>query len=130
METLLLIFGRIILGGFFIYSGVNHFIGFGMMTQYVKMKGVPFPAIAQGATGLMLLSGGLSIVFGLYPSIGIVLLIAFLVPVSLMMHNFWNIEDPQSRMADKINFMKNMALVGALLMLLAIPSPWPLRLVP
>ena len=129
MDTLLLIVGRIILGGFFIYSGVNHFIGFRMMTQYAKMKGVPFPALAQGVTGLMLLLGGLSIMFGLYPSVGIVLLVAFLVPASLMMHNFWKLEDPQSRMADKINFLKNMALLGALLMLLAIPSPWPLRLV-
>lgn len=130
METLLLTIGRIILGGYFIYNGVDHFIGFGMMTQYAKMKGVPFPAIAQGMTGLMLLLGGLSIVFGIYPSVGIVLLVAFLVPVSLMMHDFWKLEDPQLRMAEKINFMKNMALVGALLMLLAIPSPWPLRLVP
>ncbi len=129
MDTLLLI-GRVIFGGFFIYSGVNHFIGFGMMTQYAKMKGVPFPAIAQGITGLMLLLGGLSIVFGIYPFVGIVLLVAFLVPVSLMMHNFWKLEDPQLRMADKINFMKNMAMLGAILMLLAIPTPWPLSLVP
>jgi hypothetical protein len=46
------------------------------------------------------------------------------------MHNFWKDEDPQMKMADRINFMKNMALLGALLMLLAIPLPWPLRLVP
>jgi uncharacterized membrane protein YphA (DoxX/SURF4 family) len=129
MNTLLLI-GRIILGGFFIYSGVNHFIGFGMMTQYAKMKGVPFPAIAQGLTGLMLLFGGVSILFGIYPYIGIVLLVAFLLPVSFMMHNFWKIEDPQLRMADKVNFMKNIALLGAILMLLAIPSPWPFGLTP
>jgi hypothetical protein len=54
-----------------------------MMTQYAKMKGVPFPATAQDMTGLMLLLGGLSIVFGIYPFVGIVLLVAFLVPVSL-----------------------------------------------
>ncbi len=129
MNTPFLI-GRIIFGGYFIYNGVNHFIGFGMMSQYAKMKGVPFPAIAQGMTGLMLLLGGLSIVFGIYPFVGIVLLVAFLVPVSLMMHNFWKLEDPQLRMADKINFTKNMALLGAVLMVLAIPSPWPLSLVP
>ncbi len=129
MNDLLLI-GRIILGGFFVYSGINHFIGFGMMTQYAKMKGVPFPAIAQAVTGLMLLFGGLSIVFGIYPIVGIFLLVAFLVPVSLMMHNFWTLDDPQLRMADKVNFTKNIALAGAILMLLAIPAPWPLSLMP
>ena len=129
MDSLLLI-GRIILGGFFIYSGVNHFVGFGMMTQYAKMKGVPFPAVAQGVTGMMLLLGGASVLCGVYPTVGILLLVAFLVPVSLMMHNFWKIKDPQMRMADKTNFMKNMALLGAILMLLAIPTPWPLSFLP
>jgi uncharacterized membrane protein YphA (DoxX/SURF4 family) len=129
MNTFVLI-GRFILGGFFVYSGVNHFIGFQMMSQYAKMKGVPFPAVAQAMTGLMLLFGGLSIVFGIYPFIGIVLMVAFLLPVSLMMHNFWKIEDLQLRMADKANFLKNMALLGAILMLLAIPSPWSLSLLP
>ncbi len=129
MDALLLI-GRIIFGGFFIYSGVNHFIGFEMMKQYAKMKGVPFPAIAQGVTGVLLLLGGLSILLGVYPHVGIVLLVAFMLPVSFMMHNFWTLEDPQSRMADKVNFMKNMALLGAILMLLAIPLPWALSVAP
>ncbi len=130
LMDILIVIGRIIFGGFFIYSGINHFIGFAMMTQYAKMKGVPFPAFAQGATGLMLLLGGLSIVLGIYPLVGIALLVAFLVPVSFIMHNFWKIKDPQIKMADKVNFMKNMALLGAILMLLAIPSPWALSLMP
>jgi putative oxidoreductase len=129
MNVLILI-GRIIFGGFFISSGVNHFIGFEMMTQYAKMKGVPFPAFAQGVTGLLLLLGGLSILFGIYPCVGIVMLVTFLLPVSFMMHNFWTLADPQLRMADKVNFMKNMALLGALLMFLAIPLPWALSLAP
>jgi putative oxidoreductase len=125
-----LLIGRLIVGGFFIYSGVNHFAGFTMMTQYAKMKGVPFPALAQGVTGLLLLFGGLSILFGIYPYVGIFFLVIFLLPVSLMMHNFWTIEDPQARMADKTSFMKNMALLGAILMFLAIPLPWALSLAP
>ncbi len=128
MDTLLLI-SRIVLGGFFVYSGANHFTGFATMTQYAKAKGVPFPAVAQGVAGLMLLIGGLSIMSGMYPMVGIFLLVAFLVPVTLMMHNFWKLADPQMRMADKVNFMKNMALAGAILMLLAVPLPWHLSLV-
>jgi len=99
------------------------------LTQYAKIKGVPYPAIAQGMAGLTLLLGGLSIMFGIYTSVGIILLVAFLVPVTLMMHNFWKLDDHQMRMADKVNFTKNMALLGAILMLLAIPSPWHLSLV-
>jgi putative oxidoreductase len=80
--------------------------------------------------GLMLVLGGLSIVCGIYPLVGIGLLMAFLVPVSLMMHSFWKLEEAQARMADKVNFLKNVALLGALLMLLTIPSPWPLSMLP
>ena len=129
MDTLLLI-GRIVFGGFFVYNGVNHFLKFGMMTQYAKRKGVPFPAAAQGVTGLMLLGGGLSIACGVYPLIGIALLVGFLVPVSLVMHNFWKLDDPKLRLADRSTFARNMALLVATLMFLALPVPWPLSLVP
>ena len=80
--------------------------------------------------GILLLLGGLSILFGIYPYVGIVMLVAFLLPVSFMMHNFWTLADPQLRMADKVNFMKNMALLGAILMFLAIPLPWALSVAP
>jgi len=36
-------------------------------------------------------------------------------------HKVWAASDPQMKQADMINFLKNTALVGALLMLLAIP---------
>ena len=92
MDTVRLV-GRIIFGGFFFYNGVNQFLRFGMMSQYARTKGVPFPAVAEGITGLLLLCGGLSIACGVYPWIGI-------------------------------------ALLGAMLMFLALPLRWPLRLVP
>jgi putative oxidoreductase len=121
--------GRIIVGGYFMDDVVSQFIGFGMMTQDAKMKGVPFPAIAQGLTGIIRLLGGRGVVFGIQPLAGIALRVPFPVPVSLMMHDFWKLEDPPLKMADKINCTKNMALVGAVIMLLAIPVPWPLSLV-
>jgi len=98
---------------------------FGMMSDYTKMKGVAFPTVAVAVTGLMAILGGLSILLGAYPVVGSVLLAAFLIPVSLMMHNFWKVQDPQLKMGEMVNFMKNIALLGAVLMFLAIPRPWP-----
>jgi len=129
MDTLLLI-ARIVFGGWFFYNGVHHFLKFGKMTQFAKTKGVPFPAVALGLTGSMLLCGGLSIACGVYPLVGIALLVAFLVPVSLVMHTFWKLDNPQLRRADRSSFLKNMALLGATLMFLALPLPWPLSLMP
>jgi putative oxidoreductase len=124
MDTLFLL-GRIILAGYFLFSGINHFIRMGMMSDYSKMKGVPLPSVAVAFTGLILILGGLSILLGVYPLVGIVLLVIFLIPVSFMMHNFWKVQDPQMKMGEMVNFMKNMALLGAVLMLSAIPTPWP-----
>jgi hypothetical protein len=49
---------------------------------------------------------------------------------SLVMHGFWNIQDLQTRTTDKTNFMKNMTVLEAILVLLAIPLPWSLSLLP
>lgn len=124
MDTFFLL-GRIIVGGFFMYNGINHFVRLGMMTQYTKMKGVPMASLAVAISGLFIILGGLSVLLGAYPVLGVVLLAAFLIPTSFMMHNFWAIQDPQMKMGERINFLKNLALLGAVLMFLAIPVPWP-----
>ena len=48
-----------------------------------------------------------------------------LVPVTLQMHRFWEEADPQKRQGEMINFMKNVALVGAALTMMQIDEPWP-----
>ncbi len=123
MDILFLI-GRIIFGGYFIKNGINHFKNLGMMSGYAGSKGVPKPKHAVSISGLLLLLGGISMLLGLYPRIGIVCLLLFFIPVSIKMHDYWNIENQQEKMNQKINFEKNVALVGGLLMLLIIPTPW------
>jgi putative oxidoreductase len=128
MESAIFVVGRILLGGFFINSGINHFRGIGMMSGYAQMKGVPMPKVSVGFTGLLLLAGGLSILLGVYPTIGVAALAAFLIPTTVMMHAFWKVEDPMAKMGEKVNFTKNTALLGAALTLLAIPQPWTVSL--
>ena len=109
-------------------AAFNHFAQVEPMSGYAKAKGIPAPKVAVAGTGVILLLGGLSILLGVYPTVGIILLIIFLLGVSLPMHDFWNQRDAQAKQADMINFMKNMAMVGALLMLLLLPQPWPMSL--
>ena len=124
MRTLFVL-GRTIFGGFFAYSGINHLQHTEGMSQYAAAKGVPAPERAVQATGAMLLAGGLSIIAGLKPRQGLAAIVAFLIPVSLQMHRFWEEQNPQQRQAEMINFMKNMALVGAALTMMQIEEPWP-----
>ena len=127
MELLLLI-GRILFGGFFIMSGINHFANAGMMSGYAGSKNVPAPYLAVVGTGVMLVLGGASVLLGFLPVLGLLVLILFLLPTSFLMHNFWTSQDPQVRAAEQINFLKNVALSGAALALMYGASTWPLSL--
>ena len=116
--------GRVIVGGFFLMNGFNHFAHFNMMTGYAKSKGVPAPALAVGGSGVLLFLGGLSLLLGYHPTIGTALLVTFLLGVSFGIHNFWTVQDQQAKQVEMTNFLKNMAILGLLLMTVAIPRPW------
>lgn len=118
MSTLFVI-GQVILGGYFILAGIKHFTGMKGMIGYATMKGAPAPSLTVPLTGLMLLLGGVGIFFGWQLTLAYWLLIVFLVLSAFMIHNFWSAKDPQAKMADMIQFQKNIALAAALLMLLA-----------
>lgn len=120
--------GRILIGGFFLMAGFNHFANLNMMSGYAKMRGTPAPKLAVGGTGVLLLLGGASLLLGYHPTIGVILLVIFFLPISLMIHNFWTVQDPQARMNEMVNFQKNIAILGLLLMTLLIPRPWPISL--
>ena len=127
MEYLFLL-GRILFGGFFLFNAYKHFTGVSSMAPYAASKGVPAPRMAVLGSGLLLALGGLSILLGVKPKWGVLLLALFLVPVTLTMHNFWADQDQQTRYSNQIQFQKNLALLGATLMLLLIPEPWVLSL--
>ena len=120
--------GRVLLGGFFIISGVRHFQHLAMMAGFTGSKGVPAPRLAVIVSGLMIVLGGISILLGVRPHWGIVLVSAFLLPVTLLMHQYWKQTDPMMRINDQVNFTKNVALLGSAWMLLMIPQPWPMSL--
>jgi putative oxidoreductase len=118
--------GRIIFGGYWLMASFNHFKNLNYMSEYARARGTPSPKVAVAGTGVVLLLGGLSMLLGVYPVVGIILLIIFLLGVSFQMHSYWKVDDAQMKQIDMINFTKNMALFGALLMFLLLPHPWPM----
>ncbi len=120
--------GRVLFGGFFLLAGIDHYRHVHMMTPYAAAKGIPAPRPAVLGSGSLIILGGLSVLLGVRPTWGVLLLTAFLVPTSFLMHNYWAATDPAVRQMDMTNFKKNIALLGAAWMLLLIPQPWPLSL--
>lgn len=124
-ERTALLLGRAIFGGFFLYSGVSHFLNREMMTGYTASKGVPYPEAAVTGSGAMLVLGGLSLLTGVRPKLGASLIGAFLLGATPKMHDFWRVQDAQQRMGEQVNFFKNLALLGGAALAAAIPEPWP-----
>ena len=71
--------------------------------------------------------GGISILLGYRVRIGAWLLVLFLIPVTVMMHNFWAVSDPMMAQIQLAMFLKNLSLLGGAL-LLAYFGPGPLSL--
>ncbi len=111
--------GRLILGSFFVMNAINHFRMSGMMSGYAASKGVPAPKLAVLGTGFQMLVGGIMLILGWQVWVAALILVLFLVPVAFIMHNFWAIQDQQQRMIEMVQFTKNFAIAGALLMVMA-----------
>ena len=127
MEYLFLI-GRILYGGFFVVSGLDHIRKADMMGPYAASKGIPAPKLSVIGSGVLILLGGLSIILGVRPAWVVLFITIFLIPVTFSMHNYWADTDPGARQGNLINFKKNVALLGAAWIILLVPTPWALSL--
>jgi len=107
--------GRICFAAIFIAAAPGHFKA--QEIAYAAQAGVPLASLAVPVSGLMALAGGLSIALGYRTKIGAWLLVLFLVPVTLTMHNFWAATDPTMAQLQMAMFMKNVGLLGGALLL-------------
>lgn len=105
--------GRILFSAMFIVSGMGHFSD--QMIGYAASQGVPAASLLVPLSGVLAIVGGLSILFGFGARLGAWLIVAFLVPVTFMMHAFWNFTDPTMYQMQLVNFMKNLSMLGGAL---------------
>lgn len=116
MDWLYLI-GRVLFALIFLMSGFGHLMQAEGMAQYAGSKGVPAPKAMVLITGLMILVGGLSVLLGVWMEIGTWLLVFFLVPAAIKMHDFWAVTDPMQKQVEQAQFMKNMSMAGGALII-------------
>lgn len=118
MDVLVLI-GRILFALLFLASAFGHLTKTKAMAAYVTSRGVPAAVPATLASGTLILAGGLSIALGIWADLGALLLAVFVFPTAVLMHGFWKQDDAQARQMEQAHFLKDTALGGASLMLLA-----------
>lgn len=117
MDIIVLI-GRILFVVLFLYSALGHLTATDQLAGYAASKGVPFPKPAVLISGVLILLGGISVLFGIWADLGALFLVIFLLPTAYLMHGFWR-DSGEARMNEQVQFNKDLALGGASLMLFA-----------
>ncbi|MFC4358371.1 DoxX family membrane protein [Halobium salinum] len=115
----LLLLARLLFGGVLAFTGLNHFTNTDAMTGYAEAKGLPAPRLGVVGSGVLLVLGGLGLVFGVFPVLAAGALAVFLVVSALVFHDFWAVPEDQQQ-TEMTQFLKNVALAGAALALLAL----------
>ena len=120
LQGIVAVLGRILLCTIFLLSAVGNKIpNFQAVAGYMAKEGVPAPQVMLAGAIVFLIAGSLSIILGYRARIGAALLLAFLVLATYFFHDFWTLSDPQARQEQTIQFMKNLGLMGAMLLVIA-----------
>ena len=117
---------RFILGGYFAWQGAQHLDAYGRqhLVAHARTKNLPVPLVTVPLFGLLLSVGGVSLVTGMFPAVGVAMLWSFLIPAAFVMHRFWRIDEATARAIERRKFVLNMALAIVALAFLLIPQPW------
>ncbi|MGZ6333245.1 MAG: DoxX family protein [Bdellovibrionota bacterium] len=110
--------GRLFLSAIFIASGIQKLREREGTKQYMKSKNLPFVSVLLPAAAAVEMLGGASILSGARGKWGAGTLALFLVPTTLIFHDFWKYEGQEKQM-QQINFFKNLAIMGGLVSLFA-----------
>jgi putative oxidoreductase len=114
-QAAVMLLGRFFYALIFLMAAPTHFSK--QTIAYAAAQGAPLASIAVPLSGIIALAGGLSILLGYRAKIRAWLIVLFLVPVTLTMHNFWTVHDPVMAQTQMVMFMKNLAILGGALLI-------------
>ncbi|NQT40278.1 MAG: DoxX family protein [Planctomycetes bacterium] len=111
--------GRILISALFLGAGINHVMNWQAGIDLIVAKGLPVPHVLLALALVALFGGGLSILTGFRVRWGAIGLIVFLAVATFLFDDFWNVSESTQRFNEAMNCMKNVSLMGGLLMIVA-----------
>jgi putative oxidoreductase len=111
--------GRVLFALLFVSSGLQAHLGKGgkQGIEYARSLGAPNPDLLVPLSGVAIIAGGIMIAFGIWADLGALLVIGFLIGITPIMHAYWKVDDPQMQQIQAAMFYKNVALLGAALII-------------
>ena len=116
--AILMLVGRAIFGAFFLIAGLRNFAHFSERKVLATNYGWPLPAPLLAIGFAAQLIGGLSLILGLWPVVGALVLIVFLIAATPLYHNLFMFHgkerDPHLYLT-----LVNITLCGGMLLVIA-----------
>jgi putative oxidoreductase len=107
---------RPLLASVFVAGGYDHLKDPGVRVDAVREAGLAEPEMLVKATGAAMLGGGLALATGKLPRLASLVLAGALVPTTYVGHAFWKESDPTTMQMQRANFLKNVSMLGGLLL--------------
>ncbi len=127
-QNLFSLAARMLLAALFIVAGLNKIMNFQATAGFMASAGVPATGFLLVLTILLELFAGAMILIGFHARLAAALLVIFLIPVTLIFHNPLAHTDPAMVQQQMNHLLKNLAIIGGLLHLIAFGSgAWSLR---
>lgn len=107
---------RILMSSMFLWSGMLKIVAYSTMAGYAASKGLPLAGIGVAVAAVIEILGGLALITGFHTRVAAWVLFVYLIPVTIVFHNYWTMQGAV-RMDTQIHFMKNLVILGGLLLL-------------
>ncbi len=118
-QNLAALAGRLLVAAIFVLSGLNKLGDFAGTSAMMRSVGLPMAELLLVAAIVIEVVGGLMIVIGWQARSAAVALFLFMIPVTFVFHNPWAATDGAAAQQQLIHFLKNLAIAGGLLNLIA-----------
>lgn len=119
LQDLFVLLGRVCMGAMFIWGAYEKITHWQATESYMKSKHVPQLKIVLPAMIALELIGGFSALLGWHAHFGALLLLIAMAPSVVWFHPFWKANGLE-KTEQRISFMKEVSIVGGLLLLLSI----------
>jgi putative oxidoreductase len=114
--------GRFCLATIFLIAGIGKIFTWDQTVQYMSAHGMPMAEFFIIGAILTEVIASFCLAFGIRAKLAAALLLVYLIPVTYIFHPFWLAQDPAIKEATLIEFLKNLAIFGGLLLYVTCPQ--------
>jgi uncharacterized membrane protein YphA (DoxX/SURF4 family) len=112
---------HLLAAGVFIFGGMSTYREPAPRAAKARALGLPESHALVQFNAALMVAGGIALALDLLPRVAAALLAASLVPTTIVGHAFWTEQSPAARQAQQTQFLKNLAMLAALLLIVVEP---------